>query len=499
MSATVIWWAIAIYIAISTLTAIASREQKATDMPSYFLGNRKMNGFVSALSYSATTYSAFMIIGLAGLTYAGGVGALGFELMYFAGVSLVAIFGPRFWRAGKAFGYVTPSEMFGHRYDSRSVAVIISLASCLFLIPYAAVQLSGIGLLLEGLSGGAIPFTGGIVLATGVAVLFSYIAGIRSVMWTDSLQALVMIVASTAVLLLVVSEMGGFGGLFATLSESHPESLVVPGGGFFSLTTFLALSIPWFFFSLSSPQLSQRLFMPSSLKSMRQMLLGFLVFGLIFTVVAVLWGLSALAALPDLARADLATPSLLSSGMVPPLLAVIVMVGVMAAAVSTIDSIMLTLSSMLARDVYANVGTRPSEKAQLAVGKIVIPIIALMAFGFAQLQLDLIGVLAVASSVGLVVMVPAIIGAFFWKRGTAAGAICSILITGAAVIFAQITGYKLFGLPPGIWGIFLATFVFIGISAVTKAPVARAEAFVAASNGTEPGDEKIGMAADAKA
>lgn len=62
-------------------------------MGAYFLGDRKMGGFVSALSYSATTYSAFMLVGLAGLTYRGGIGALGFELIYLMGVSLISFFG----------------------------------------------------------------------------------------------------------------------------------------------------------------------------------------------------------------------------------------------------------------------------------------------------------------------------------------------------------------------------------------------------------------------
>src|SRR5690625_2692750 len=93
-------------------------------MSGYFLGNRKMGGFVSAMSYSATTYSAFMLIGLAGLTYTGGVGALGFELIYLCGVTLVLIFGPRFWLAGKKFGYVTPSEMLGDRYQNRAVGTV---------------------------------------------------------------------------------------------------------------------------------------------------------------------------------------------------------------------------------------------------------------------------------------------------------------------------------------------------------------------------------------
>ena len=124
MEASWIWGGIAIYIAIALVTAFLSREGSSTSMSDYFLGNRQMGGFVSAMSYRATTYSAFMLVGLAGLTYSGGVGALGFELIYLSGVTLVVIFGPRFWLVGQKYGYVTPSEMLGHRYDSRTVGVV---------------------------------------------------------------------------------------------------------------------------------------------------------------------------------------------------------------------------------------------------------------------------------------------------------------------------------------------------------------------------------------
>ncbi|MFC3283365.1 sodium:solute symporter family protein [Litchfieldella rifensis] len=477
MTASLIWWSVAIYLLVAIAIAILSRKGKLQDMSGYFLGNRQMNGFVSALSYSATTYSAFMMVGLAGLTYAGGVGALGFEIIYFAGVSLVAIFGPKFWAVGKTFGFVTPSEMLGHRYNSKHVAMAVAIASCLFLIPYAAVQLAGVGYLLQGTTGGAISFTTGVILATAIAIFFSYVAGIRSVMWTDSLQAIMMVVASTLVALLVIQGLGGFGALFDTLATEHPQSLTVPGSGRFSFVTFLGLTIPWFFFSLSNPQVSQRLFMPSSLRSMRQMLLGFLVFGFVYTLVSVLWGFSALAAFPGLESADLATPTLLGSAHVPPLLGVIVMIGIMAAAVSTIDSIMLTLSSMLARDVYANVKPGTSEKRQLIVGKVVIPVIALMALGFAELQLDLIAVLSVAASSGLVAVVPAIIGAFYWKRGTAAGALVSVIGTGTFVLFVYAIGNSFLGLPAGVWGIVVSSVLFVGVSLVGKAPQASADEF----------------------
>ena len=122
MTESMIWWSVAIYLVVAIAIAVLARQGKMVNMSGYFLGDRKMGGFVSAMSYSATTYSAFMMVGLAGLTCKGGVGALGFEIVYFAGVSLVAIFGPKFWAVGKKFGYVTPSEMEHHSNHGPTTA-----------------------------------------------------------------------------------------------------------------------------------------------------------------------------------------------------------------------------------------------------------------------------------------------------------------------------------------------------------------------------------------
>lgn len=478
MSTNLAIWGIIIYFILASVIAIMSRRGNRSDMAGFFLGGRNMNGILSALSYSATTYSAFMMVGLAGLTYQGGVGALGFEIVYFTGVSLVILFGPRFWRAGKKYGYVSPSEMIGGRYESKTAAASVSIVSCLFLIPYCAVQLAGVGYLLQGITDNAIPFTAGVVFATVMAILFSYTAGIRSVIWTDSLQAIIMIITSTIVVLMVVQGLGGFGKFFENLETSRPDSLSVPGNDYFDFLTFLGLTLPWFFFSLSNPQVSQRLFMPSSLKGLRQMLIGFLIFGFIYTFVSVLWGFSALQMFPNLETADLATPQLLSSDLVPPILGVIVMVGILAAAVSTIDSIMLTLSSMFARDVYGNSKSKPSDRQQLKVAKMVIPVIAVLALAFAELELNLIAVLSVAASSGLIVAVPSFFGTFFWKRGTAAGVISSVSVGAVLVLAVEFTGVKPLGLASGIWGLLVSAAVFVGVSLVTKRPKEKANTFL---------------------
>lgn len=478
MSVSLIWWGLGIYIVISLSIAFLSRTGKQTNMGAYFLGDRKLGGFVSALSYSATTYSAFMLVGLAGLTYRGGIGALGFELIYLMGVSLIAFFGPRFWIVGKKYGYITPSQMIGDRYQSKASAIAIAVSNCLFLIPYSAVQLAGVGYLLQGVSNQQISFSTGVIIAVVLALFFAYIAGIRSVAWTDSLQSLFMIIGSTLVVLFLIRELGGFTGFFQQLESHHPEMLTVPGNGYFSFLTFIGLTIPWFFFSISNPQVSQRLFMPASLKSMRRMLLGFMIFGFIYTLVSIFWGYSAFLLEPGLDNADLATPVVLTSSAVPPVLAVIVMVGIIAAAVSTIDSILLTLSSMFAKDVYGNIRKGTTDQVQLRIGKFIIPVIALLAYLFAELQLDLIAVLSVASSAGLIVVVPAIIGVFFWKRGTAAAVLTSTLIPGAVVLVLELLQAKPLGMASGLWGLILSTLLFIGVSLFTKAPEEKAEEFM---------------------
>src|SRR5699024_2097117 len=140
-----------------------------------------------------------------------------------------------------------------------------------------------------------------------------------------------------------------------------------------------------------------------------------------------------------------------------------------------------TLASMVSRDVFANLKPNSSELAQLRVSQLVIPVIALLAYGFAELRLDLIAVLAVAASTGLVVAVPAIIGAFFWRRGTAAGVLVSVLVTGATVLASQLTGFTPLGLPAGIWGLIVATVLYVGTSLLTRAPIDIADEFITCS------------------
>jgi SSS family solute:Na+ symporter len=251
-----------------------------------------------------------------------------------------------------------------------------------------------------------------------------------------------------------------------------------PGPGLFSFATFVGLTLPWLFFSISNPQVSQRLFSTRGLGAMRTMILGFLGFGLVFTVVSILWGYSALLLVPDLANPDLATPTLLASGVIPAWLAIPLLLGILAAAITTIDSIALTLASMVGRDVYRAGRKSVKDGAEMMVGKVVIVVVIAVAALFASLQLDLISLLAVASSAGLLVTVPAIFGAFFWRRSTAAGALASIVVGAVAVVGMGFAGYNPLGIPYAVVAFALTIALFVGVSLATRPPDDRGQPFI---------------------
>ena len=123
MSALFVIVAMIAWTVVAMLIAAAARRGMGKGASEFFLGGRRIRGFVSGMTYAATTYSAFMLVGLVGLTYRSGVGALGFEMTYLVfTVLFLLVFGPRFWLVGKRYGHITPPELLGARYESKWVA-----------------------------------------------------------------------------------------------------------------------------------------------------------------------------------------------------------------------------------------------------------------------------------------------------------------------------------------------------------------------------------------
>lgn len=464
MTASLLMASVGLWFVIGSYISYSSRQRGKIDLADYFLGSRRINGFVSAMTYSATTYSAFMMVGLVGLTYRYGVAALGFELTYLMGtVILLVLFAPRYWIAGRKYDLISPSELLSFRYENKSVGALNSLLCIVMLIPYASVQLIGAGYLVETLSDGSLSYTTGTVIAAIVTFVFCWWAGLRSVARTDALQAVIMFVASLMLVGYLALKLGG-GGFHRVLVAERSDLLRLN----WSPSFFVGLTLPWAFFAITNPQVVQRLFIPKDCISIRRMIVGFSYFGFFYTVICCILGLMAALMVPGLDLPDNAMPMLLKE--VPPAISVVVFVSILAAAVSTMNSIVLTLSNMFGRDLLKAYNPGLSEERELAISKIIIVCLIAACLLFSQLKLDLIVVLSSLASGGLLVQLPSIIGAFFWKKSSAKGAVASILVGGITVGFLTVANLKPLGQWPAIWGLLTSSVAFVLISKKTQPP-----------------------------
>ncbi|MBM5805817.1 MAG: sodium:solute symporter family protein [Candidatus Verstraetearchaeota archaeon] len=462
--------ALVIYLGLGTAVALFSRKFLRRDARDFYTAGGRFGTLLSSLSYAATTYSAFMFIGLVGYAYSTGVGTLGFELVYFVGtLFLLYYIAPKYWALHKRFGYVSPAEVLSERYGSRVVGATVTLLALVSLIPYASSQVIGVAIAAEGASGGAVPYTWAVVIAIVVALLWSVIAGIWSVGWTDVLQGMIML--GTGILMVLWVYLWGYSN--ASFDLASLGSLSYVPNQFWSFAVFLNMTVPWFFFAVTNPQVVQRLFAPKDRKALNGMIIWFGAYGLLFTVLVTLMGLMLRGmtlggTFPLITYRDSVTPTLL--GMAPLWLSVLGLVAVLAASVSTIDSIILTLSSMAVRDVLEPYRPSPSARTGLLVGRIVIVVLALACTLFALARPGFIVDLAVLSSSLLLPQAPVVIGMFVWRRGGKASATAAIISGFAVAIALYFLKLSPLGLPMNAWTLVVSTLVYVGAALVEKAP-----------------------------
>lgn len=470
MEAISTYFAIGIFLILGTAIAVIAKRFLKKGAKDFYTASGRFGTLLASLSYAATTYSAFMFIGLVGLAYTAGVGALGFELVYFVGTLFLLYFiAPKYWSLHNKRGYITPAEVLSDRYKSRVVGAAVTLLALVALIPYCSAQVIGVALAAEGASGGAVPFTLAVLIAIAVALLWSVIAGIWSVGWTDVFQGIIMLGAGLMVVLWVLSWGYGTAGFdMASLGQLS----YVPNQTW-SFSYFLSLTLPWFFFAITNPQVVQRLFSPKDKKVLNRMIIWFGVYGLIFTVLVtflglMLRGLTINGIFPTIASQDLVTPTLL--GIMPLWLSVLGLVAVLAASVSTIDGIILTLSSMAVNDILGTYKHSIAEKRGVLAGRVVIAVLALACTLFALARPGYIVQLSVLSSSLLLPQVPVVLGMFLWRKGGKVSAVAAVVSGFAVAISLYLLKIAPLGVPANVWILIASCAAYIILALAEKEP-----------------------------
>jgi len=423
------------YLAVLLGIGLWARRSAHRTAEDYFLASRSLAGWVLLLTMAATNFSAFTVFGFAGAGWRSGYAF--YPIMAF-GTGFMAItfylIGLPVWRVGRTHGLVTPPELVHHRFESRTLRTVFLAVMAIFTLPYIAMQPMAAGYVLEELLG--LPYLAGASLVTAVMVGYTLLGGMRGVAWTDVFQGTMMFVLLLAAVFVVAAPHGGLLTAHESAASQWPELFSRPGlDGMFTPGIWLGYLLLWLLCDPMFPQLFQRFYTARSPRSLgTTMWLYPIVTGVLFLLPVTLGVLGRLSfpELPAGADTDRILPMLLSRYAPPALEAAVLAAGLMAI-MSTLDAQLLTLSSMVSRDLVEPLTGRA---APAWVGRVMVALLAAAGLALAWRPPATFLAIATEAFTGLAVLLPCVVAALYWGRATAAGAVASILV-GQALVAAH--------------------------------------------------------------
>ena len=440
-----------VMIGIGWLGKVRAREKTMAD---FYLGGSTFGVFVLFLTLFATQYSGNTLLGFAGASYQQGATYIVSVMFMTLAITVIVIYGPRLYKLARIHGYVTPSDFIYHRYNSHALRVVCTLLFCWGLANYILEQLVAMGHAVEGLSGGRIPFMAGVVLLVVVMLIYESLGGMRSVAWTDAVQGTLLFFGCACILYVLLTARGGLPAAAEVIQEQAPQKLQTPDAAglrrWISTLILLSLGVAVY------PHAIQRVFAARNLRVLRVSLAGMAFMPLFTTLLAFLLGYLALSRLPDLTplESDRVTLYMLAEAMQTNAfmywVVVLVLVAIVAAIMSTSDSALLTIQSMVTKDLYAPMrGGNVDERHLLRVGKIFgwVLMAVLVTQAWVSLKTESSIWLLIKLKLEFMVQIaPVLILGLFWARLPAAAALTGVLAGTAFTLVLWV------GSVAGLWG-----------------------------------------------
>ena len=424
--------AIAIYLLSTLAIGIVGYQGSKNTVDDYFLANRSLGSVVLFFTLIATNFSAFFFLGFAGSGYRTGISY--YPMMAF-GTGFAAltfyVIGYRVWLLGKAKGLVTPPELIESCLGNKTLKLIFLAVMVIFTLPYLALQPIGAGYLLENLTGGQIPYFTGAIILTLAIVFYVFIGGMKSVALTDVLQGILMAGLMIVAVVAIARSLGGFTVANETIYALEPELFSRQGAdNFFTPQIWFSYLCLWSFTLPMLPQMFMRFYTPKTPGSLKVSVILYPIITIFLFICPVIIGVWGHIAFPDLVgkATDQILPLMLtkytSVGV-----SSIVMVGALSAFMSTLDSQLLALSSILVRDIYLTYGRKNASLAeQTLVGRLLIIVLAIIGLILAYRPPSTILTLATQGFTGLSVLFPTVIAALYGKNIHPVSCIISILV-----------------------------------------------------------------------
>ncbi len=477
--------------AMIVIGVIYSKKNKSSD--DFYLGGRKLGPVVTAMSAEASDMSSWLLMGLPGLAMAGSFAeaswtAIGLAIGTYLNFLIVA---KRLRRYSSRIDAITVPDFFSKRFgDNKNILSLISaLIIIVFFVPYTASGFSACGKLFNTLFG--MNYVTAMIISAVVIVLYTTLGGFLAASATDLIQSIIMTVALVIVLIFGINSAGGWDQVVANVSSLD---------GFVSLTkTYqgaegvapyngltIASTLAWGLGYFGMPHILLRFMAiedPKKLKASRRIAVIWVVISMAAAILIGIVGFGvvksgAIAELSDTERIIVAIAKLISThGILPAIIAGVILAGILAATMSTADSQLLAASSSVSQNIMHDFfGIKLSEKKAMIVARIsVIVISAIAVFMSLNEKSSVFKVVSFAWAGFGAAFGPVVLFALFWRRMNKWGALAG-MITGGVMVFvwkyvvARIFADTILNIYELLPAFIFACIAIVVVSLITKAP-----------------------------
>ena len=461
---------VGLYVAAVVAVGLAARHKASGSPEEYFLAGRGLGTVVLFMALFGTNATAFVLVGIPSKAYHDGVGTFGVNAPIIAlGIPLT------FWAIGSParrmatrLGALTPAELYAKRFGSPRLGLVFFACFTLYTLPYMVTAVQGAALTLASASRGAAPEWLGGLRVVAVALLYSTLGGMRATAWTNVLQGSLFLVFMVAAFFFMSHSLGGLAEATAAVARERPELLTITREGLFAPAAWTSWGLAISLTVIGFPHMLVRLMSGKSEDALKGVCRLYPVALLALWVPAVLIGVWGAAAFPGLeGRASDTIFALMSAHHMPSMLAALGFLAVLAAVMSTLDAQILTLGSMLTRDVLdVTKGEDPARDVRL--GRIFGAVVAGATYVLSQLWGASVFDIARLAFSGYVTLVPALFFGVRWPRFTVQGAAASIVSGNVVYGLGLAKLLPLMGFLPVFWALLAAIGAGVGVSLLTS-------------------------------
>ncbi len=428
-------------VAVGSAIGFLARFHRKMDLEQWTVGGRGFGLVLVWLLMAGEIYTTFTFFGASGWAYSRGAPVL-YILGYGPLIYVVSFFIlPALWEVGQKHRLQTQADFFQTRYGSTYLAAFVALVGVVCLIPYVQIQVTGLGIIVELASFGAIHRVPAMIIGFALVAGFVFVSGIRGVAWVSVIKDVLLLVAAVVVGIAVPRiYFGGIGPLFAALSKTHPSHLVMPGatknlGHLWYVTTVLMISFGFYMW----PQYFAASYTARSGRILRRNAVIMPLYGISMPLMFFV-GLSAFLVLPGLSSGDLSMFAMVRKTFPAWFLGMVGGAGALTAMVPAAIQL-LTGATLYSKNLFRPLLAPSMTDQQVArLAKAMVLVLTLGAVLLAIYSSMSLVSLWLLGSAGVAQFFPGVVLGLFSKRVTTSGVFAGLVTGIATAAFLILTG-----------------------------------------------------------